>query len=80
MKYINNPNNYEVTNNNEEELLDTWDTFWEALNEAVTLVQPYDAKLPKHLKAKEEGHQKKVKDRRLKSEDKEGHNDDNAGK
>jgi hypothetical protein len=67
----------ETKNDEEEALLETWDAFKEALDEAVTLVNPYSAKL---LKTEEEGHQKKVKDWLSRDEDGGRHDSDDAGK
>jgi hypothetical protein len=63
---VNNLLPEETKNDKEEVLLEMWDTFRKALGEAVTLVDPYSAKLPK---TEEEGHQKKVKDWLSKGED-----------
>jgi hypothetical protein len=44
---VNNLLPEEMKNDKEEALLETWDTFRDALDKAVTLVDPYSAKLPK---------------------------------
>jgi hypothetical protein len=49
----------ETKNDEQEALLETWETFRDALEEAVAHVDPFSAKLPK---TEEEGHQKRVKD------------------
>jgi hypothetical protein len=67
----------ETKNDEEEALLETWDAFKEALDEAVTLVNLYSAKLPK---TEEEGHQKKVKDWLSKGEEGRRDDKDDAGK
>jgi hypothetical protein len=53
---VNNLLPEEMKSDEEEALLETWDAFRKDLDEAVTLVDPYSAKLPK---TEEEGHQKK---------------------
>jgi hypothetical protein len=67
----------ETKNDEEEALLETWDTFREALGEAVNLIDPYSAKLPK---TEEEGHQKRVKDWLYRDDDRRRHDSDDAGK
>jgi hypothetical protein len=74
---INNLLPEETKNNEEEALLETWDTFRKALDKAVTLVDPYLAKLPK---MEEEGHQKKVKDWLSWGKDRGHHDSDDAVK
>jgi hypothetical protein len=67
----------ETKNDEEEALVEKWEMFCDALDEAVALVDPYSAKL---LKTEEDGHQKKVKDWLSRDEDGGRHDSDDAGK
>ncbi len=79
-KYENAVNNLlleETKNNEEEALLEAWDAFREALDEALILINPYSVKLPK---TEEKGYQKRVKDWISRGEDKGRRDSDDAGK
>jgi hypothetical protein len=67
----------ETKNDEDEALLETWETFRDALDEAVALVDPYSAKLPK---TEEERHQKTVNDWLYRDDDGRRHDSDDAGK
>jgi hypothetical protein len=67
----------ETKNDEQEALLETWETFRDALEEAVALVDPFSAKPPK---TEEEGHQKRVKDWLYRDEDGGRHDSEDAGK
>jgi hypothetical protein len=65
----------ETKNDKDEALLETWETFRDTLDEAVALVDPYSAKLPK---TEEEGHQKRVNDWLYRDDDGRRHDSDDA--
>jgi hypothetical protein len=67
----------ETKNDEDEALLETWETFRDALDDAVALVDPYSAKLPK---PEEEGHQKRLKGWLYRDDDGRRHDSDDAGK
>jgi hypothetical protein len=74
---VNNLLPEETKNDEEEALLETWDMFRDALDEAVSIVDPYSAKRPK---TEEEGHQKKVKGWLSRGEDRGRYDHDDAVK